>query len=126
MAIGWIRAFRAIPWNEVIAAAPVVVASAKKILAGLQKKEQAGRSAPRADPAAPLPSDPDLRALHQRIAGLEADLVDATQILKNLADQHAQLVVAVETLRVRTRTLVWTCSALAVAVTGLGLWLLQR
>jgi len=126
MALGWIRAFRAVPWSEVIAATPVVVASAKKILAGLQKKQQADRSASRADTAAPPPADPELRALHQRVVGLKADLVDATQVLDNLSQQHAQLVVAVEALRKRTQALVWSCLGLAVVVAGLVLWLSLR
>jgi hypothetical protein len=126
MATGWIRAFRAVPWNEVIAAAPMVVGSAKRILSALQKKEREDRSASRADPAAPLPADPELRVLHQRIVDLEADLVGATEVLKKLADQHAQLVVALEALRQRTRALVLTCALLAAVTSGLLLWLSAR
>ena len=126
MATGWIRAFRAVPWNEVIAAAPMVVGSAKKILSALQKKDQGGRAAARTDPAAPPPADPELRLLYQRISDLEAELVDATEVLKNLADQHAQLVVALEALRQRTRALVWTCALLAAVTIGLLLWLSTR
>lgn len=126
MGSGWMRAFRAVPWSEVIAAAPAVVASAKKILAGLQKRQQSERSATRMDPVTPPPADPELRALHQRIVDLKADLVEATQVLDNLAQQHAQLVIAVEALRKRTQTLAWTCLGLAVVVAGLVLWLALR
>jgi hypothetical protein len=116
MAVGWIRAIRAVPWNEVIAAAPVVVGGAKKILTALQKKERADRAASRVNPSSPPPNDPELRALHRRIVDLEGDLVDATQVLNHLADQHAQLVIAVEALRRRTRIITWTCVVLAMGI----------
>ena len=114
------------PWREVIAAAPAVVVGAKKILAGLQKKEQAERSAGRTSPATPPPADPELRNLYERIADLETTLVDSTQVLDNLANQNAQLVIAVEALRQRTRKLTWTGTGLVVAVLGLLLWLSLR
>ena len=126
MASGWIRAVRAVPWSEVIAAAPMVVGSAKRILSALQKKEQGDRAAARAAPATPPPADPELRALHQRIIDLEADLVGATEVLKKLADQQARLVVALEALRQRTRALVWTCSLLAAFSIGMLVWLAAR
>jgi small-conductance mechanosensitive channel len=126
MATGWIRAIRAVPWNEVIAAAPTVVGSAKRILSALQKKQRGENAASRSGPATPLPVDPELRALHQRIDELKADLVDATEVLENLADQHAQLVVALEALRERTRALVWASALLAAIVLGVLAWLTVR
>jgi len=103
----------------------MVVGSAKKIVFALQSRQQAERAASRADPAPP-PADPELRALHQRMVDLKADLVDATEVVKSLADQHAQLVVALEALRQRTRALVWTCALLTAVIIGLVLWLAQR
>lgn len=126
MAAGWMRAIRAVPWNEVVAAAPIVLGSAKKILSALQKREQGERAAARADAAMPPPADPELRALHQRIVELEADLTGATEILKNLAAQHAQLVVAVEALRQRSRVLAWTVAGLAAVLIGSLLWWAAR
>lgn len=126
MAAGWLRAIRAVPWNEVVAAAPIVLGSAKKILSALQKREQGERAAARADAAMPPPADPELRALHQRIVELEADLTGATEILKNLAAQHAQLVVAVEALRQRSRVLAWTVAGLAAVLIGSLLWWAAR
>jgi hypothetical protein len=126
MAAGWIRAFRAVPWNEVIAAAPLVMGRAKTILSALQNRERGERVATRADPATPPPVDPELRVLHQRIVDLKADLVDATEVLKNVADQQASLVVALEALRQRTRALVWTCAILTAAIVGLLVWLATR
>lgn len=114
------------PWNEVVAAAPIVLGSAKKILSALQKREQGERAAARADAAMPPPADPELRALHQRIVELEADLTGATEILKNLAAQHAQLVVAVEALRQRSRVLAWTVAGLAAVLIGSLLWWAAR
>lgn len=123
---GWIRAIRAVPWGEVIAAAPLVVGSAKKILSTLRRKEETARATARAEPAELLSDDAALRSLQLRIADLEKDLIGATEILENLADQHAQLVIAVEALRTRIRTLTWTCVALAVLTSGLVLWLFMR
>ena len=126
MASGWIRAFRAVPWNEVLAAAPAAVAGAKKVLTALQKKRETERTASATDAAARTPVDPDLQALHQRIVDLETDLVDATRVLNNLADQSAQLVAEVEALRRRARVLTWVSVALAAVVFAFLLWLSLR
>ena len=103
-----------------------MVGSAKKILSTLRRKEETARASARAEPAEPLSDDAALRSLQLRIADLERDLIGATEILENLADQHAQLVIAVEALRTRIRTLTWTCVALAVLTSGLVLWLFMR
>ena len=126
MASGWIRAFRAVPWNEVLVAAPAAVAGAKKVLTALQKKREADRAASATGAAARPPVDPELTALHQRIVDLETDLVDATRVLDNLADQSARLVAAVEALHRRARSLTWACAALAVVVSSLLVWVSLR
>jgi hypothetical protein len=95
------------------------------VLSALQRRAQDERGAPRAD-AVTAPADPALKALHRRIVELESDLVGTTEILKNLADQHAQLVATIEALRQQTRVLVWTSAVLAAALIGLVLWLAFR
>jgi hypothetical protein len=126
MATGWIRAFRAVPWGEAIAAAPLVVASAKKVLAALRTREHADRMAPRSGPAEPLGAAPNLNTLHHRLIDLESDLVRASEVLNRLADQNAQLAVLVERLRLRTQALMWTCAVLAACTFGLLVWALFR
>jgi hypothetical protein len=118
MAAGWIRAIRAVPWSDVVAAAPMVLGSAKTVLAALQKKKESERGG-----AAAVPDDPQGRVLQQRVADLEADLVATTEVLRNLATQHAQLVAELEALRGQTRLLGWTSALLTAVALGLVLWL---
>ncbi len=122
---GWLRAIRAVPWTDIVAAAPMVLGSARKVVSALQTKVQATRTVAPAD-AAPRPDDPQLRVLHERVADIETDLVAATEIIRNLADQHAQVVSALEALRQKTRVLTWTGALLAAVVVGLLLWLASR
>src|SRR5262245_28591743 len=105
---GWIRAFRAIPWVELLAAAPVVAKGARNLWATVSKRE-----APPAVGAAP---DDRHRALDAQIEELRRELTATSELVTQLADQNSRLVEAVAILRVRTRVLMAASAALAVAV----------
>lgn len=131
MAIGWLTAFKAIPWGDVIAAAPTVAQGAKRLWGAVGKRD-AGSDAGAAPAPAPapgsLPADAEgrLRTLEAQITSLQRDNAASSELIKSLAEQNSRLVDAVEILRVRTRALLAICLALVVLLASLALWLLWR
>ncbi len=105
MALNWITAFKVIPWGQVLENAPTVLRGAKKLW------DKAGN--PQAAPAAPS-------RLEQEVAELRDEVAKGAQLIASLAEQNAELVGAVDVLRVRTRVLAIACVALSVAVVGLA------
>jgi hypothetical protein len=94
---GWITIFKAIPWTQVLAAAPAVVIGARKLWETVKKQD-----APRVTGQG---AAADQRALEEQVAELRGELAAASEIVTNLAEQNKRLVDAVEILRVRTRVL---------------------
>lgn len=123
MAISWLTAFKAIPWGDVIAAAPKVAQGAKKLWGAVGRGDAGSAAAPGS-----LPADAEgrLRTLEAQIAGLQRENAASSELIKSLAEQNSRLVDAVEILRVRTRVLLTLCLVLAVLLAGLALWLLWR
>ncbi len=133
MAISWLTVLQNVPWTEVIKAAPQIADGAKKLWKTVSRKEQAPQPAPL--PTTDLPVSPEQRieALQGRITRLEAELGEleeqmlaSSELIKALADQHAELVRGVELNRRRLyRLSVMASLALALAV-GLAAWLIFR
>src|SRR5687767_3643037 len=92
--------FKVIPWGEVIAAAPAVVDGARKLW-GLARDPKRGPDAA----ARPLGMDGRVQTLESQVAQLKRENADSTELIKSLAEQNAQLVKAVEILRVRSQVL---------------------
>ncbi|MCZ7654862.1 MAG: hypothetical protein M5R42_12135 [Rhodocyclaceae bacterium] len=44
MAIGWLTVFKAIPWSDVVAAAPTVVKGARKLVDAVRKRGGEGEA----------------------------------------------------------------------------------
>jgi hypothetical protein len=107
MAASWITALKIIPWGDVVQNAPAVLRSAKQLWS------MVGR------PAAPTAPD-SLAGLRQELARLKEQANAAATLISSLAEQNARLVEAVDVLRVRTRVLIYACSALVVASIALA------
>jgi hypothetical protein len=105
---GWITVFKAIPWADLVVAAPAVVKGAQKLWATVRKQD--------APPVTGQGVAADQRALEEQLAELRQELAAASELVAKLAEQNNRLVAAIEVLRVRTRALF----ALAVA-TGIAL-----
>lgn len=108
MAIGWITAFKAIPWGQVVENAPTVLRGAKKLWGMAQ----------------PQVGEPS--RIEQDVAELKEEITRAAQLIASLAEQNARLVDAVEILRVRTRVLTISAGVLLVSVIALAVWVLMR
>lgn len=112
MAIGWLTALKLVPWSDVISNAPVVAAGAKKLWDALAKKPLAPDAAAAVGQPAeltPAQSIPLLQsrvmALESVVADLHAQMIDSTALIQALAEQNSQLIIRVETHRVRVRWL---------------------
>jgi hypothetical protein len=122
MAIGWIGVFKALPWTEILAAAPVIVQGAGKLWKTVKRKDGAGGQVD----LAPVSDAESINALEARIAVLEKEALASSELIRALADQNARLVEAVEILRVRTRILLGLGAASTIALFAMSAWLLWR
>jgi len=116
MAMAWLTALKVVPWGDVIEHAPHVLKAARKLM-DRQKAEPASTSGKDVDLAGQ--SVPSLGELQNRWIATQVQLDDLaqtqaqmTETVAALAEQNAQLVSAVEALRLRTRLLVWGMAAL--------------
>ena len=109
---GWTAAFKAIPWMEVIAAAPVVARGARKLWADIRPVQGGGAG-----------REERMTALEDQVAGLGKDLGEAAKVIQSLVEQQGRLLEAVAILRARVRALFVAVAALAVGWIGLAVWI---
>ncbi len=107
MALNWITAFKVIPWGQVMENAPTVLRGARKLWG------MVGNTAAQ-------PRVADRSHLEQEVGELRDEVAKGAQLIASLAEQNAELVGAIEVLRVRTRVLAIACVALSVAVVALA------
>ncbi len=122
MAVGWMTALKLVPWGDVIEATPQIMQAARKLLGSTQKTPP-GAAAPTAATGAPV--DP-LQAMQARITQLEEEQRASAVLIQSLAEQNAQLVRAIDALRVRSQRLLWGSVATGVVTIGLLAWALTR
>ena len=129
MAAGWVAALKLVPWGDVIEATPQILQAAKKLL-GTTQKGNADAAAGAleggtvGEPAMPVALQ--LQHLRDRVAQLEQEQQESAVLIQSLAEQNAQVVRAVEVLRQRQQRLTVAAGILAVACTGLLVWVLRQ
>jgi len=117
MAIGWLTVIKAVPWGEVIANAPKIANAAKKLLGSVSKKTEEMSPVlvdPLQEGAGLGEMQAHLKALEAETVSLRDQMLASSELIKNLAEQNAQLVQRIESNRAK---LIW----LTVAVVILGL-----
>jgi len=126
MAIPWLLALKVIPWGDVIEHAPSVLKAARKLM-DRQGTEPAHSNTTAVDLAGE--ALPSLGELKNRLIAAQVQLdrqaqtqAEMAQTLAELAEQNARLVSAVETLRVRTRLMLWALAVLVLLV----VWVVWR
>ena len=127
MANPWVVAFKIIPWTKVLAVAPSIVLGARELWNSVSKKNpQAGSPAsePQADGGSSL--EARLRGLEGQVVQLREDAVSSSELIKSLAEQNAELVEAMDILRIRTRVLLWVCGLLLLAAVVLFYLIFSR
>lgn len=126
MAIGWLTVLQSVPWTDVVRNAPKVAVGAKKLWNSVRKKPLSGASPVADAPAASAVQSVPMLALRIQeletdAADLQAQMVASSEVIKALADQNTQLIIRVETLRVR---MLWLAGTLAVVGVASGAALL--
>ncbi|MDA8454625.1 hypothetical protein M4R22_07610 [Acidovorax sp. GBBC 3334] len=121
MPVGWMTALKLVPWGDVIEATPQIVQAARRLLGASRRSAEAAAQAPEAGPAAPSPEE-TMAMLLERVQRLEAEQQASAQLIQSLAEQNAQLVRTVDSLRVLGQRLAWGVGALGVGLAGLAAW----
>jgi hypothetical protein len=125
MAIPWLAALKIVPWGDVIEHAPNVLKAARKLMDRQKAEPELGTNTAVNMAGQSVPSLGELQnrliAAQVQMQGQAQKQAQLTETLAALAEQNAQLVSAVEVLRLRTRLLVWGMAALVVAMLCLGL-----
>lgn len=119
MAVGWMTALKLVPWGDVLEATPQILAAARRLLGSTQQTAPSAANAPE---SAVSP----LAALQQQVLALEAEQRASAVLIQSLAEQNAQLVNAVDRLRLRGQRLVIGLCVLGVVTAGLLAWALTR
>jgi len=104
MATGWWSVLKTVPWSEVINAAPQVASGARRLWDTVARKS----NMPPGAPMEVMPEEDPFDTLFLRVDKNEANLADlrtqmlqASEIIANLADQNAQLIAKMELARTR-------------------------
>lgn len=114
-------AFKAIPWTEVIAAAPTVVNGARKLFDRVRRREPLSATPPETDPTASPGEridglEREVGALQRRLIELEEQQLASTSLVQSLAEQNEKLLSIVNVLRLRTRILLGVSVVLGAGV----------
>ena len=116
MAIPWLLALKAIPWDTILANAPSILRSADALVSKTRARPEAA-------------SRNDVQTLADRIAVLEQRDSETAELLTRLTAQVAALTTAGEVLEARARWLLVVAIAalvMSVLACGIALALLAR
>ena len=128
MAVGWVAALKLVPWGDVLEATPQILQAAKKLLGSTRQgtaDAAAGTLAGAGDAATP-PVALQLQQLRERVARLEQEQQESAVLIQSLAEQNAQVVQAVEVLRLRNQRLTGASALLGAVCAGLIVWALRQ
>ena len=128
MAVGWVAALKLVPWGDVLEATPQILQAAKKMLGSTRQgtaDAAAGTLAGAGDAATP-PVALQLQQLRERVARLEQEQQESAVLIQSLAEQNAQVVQAVEVLRLRNQRLTAAIALLGAVCAGLIVWALRQ
>lgn len=129
MALPWLKVLKAVPWSDVIAAAPQVANGARKLWDTVGRKPSPSAQPDLTEAMAHLPPEEDVVLLAQRLgqhemtlAQLQGQVRDASRLITELADQNAQLIARVDAARERLTLVGFVAAASTVlAVVSLAL-----
>ncbi len=111
MAIPWVTVLKLVPWTDVIRNAPAVLEGARKLW------DTAARKPPPPAPAAlsgPPPPEARVAALEAGIAELREQVAASSTLIKELAEQNANLIRRAEQNRVLVVRLAISVAALGI------------
>ena len=117
--INWLTALKILPWKDMIDYAPHVVSGAQKLWQRV-KNEKAETDAIIIEQAPLDDAAHELQELKKQLQDTQAQQLELSNLLNELAAQNQRLVTAVDVLRVRTRVLLWGITVLAIGVVVLA------
>jgi len=133
MAVDWLASLKHVPWSKVLGAAPTIVEGGRKLWDRVARRNAEETPAGAAKRDAPLPVPEALAAMELRLDALETksaqlrdEAVASFDVVRSMAEQHSQLVHAVDVLLVRTRVLVRVCILLGLVCVALFVLILSR
>lgn len=105
MAVGWMAVLKSVPWGVVLARAPEVADSARRLWSSVGRQQQTAEAA--ADQIAPAPESPvaSLEArfdtVEETVAELRMQINQCAELVAQLAEQNSMLVARAEVGRRR-------------------------
>ena len=124
MAMNWILALKAVPWTDLVQAAPSLLKGARKLFV---RDRMADAEASASSARAPQSSvDARLTAIESALATLSSEQRASAEMIRSLAEQNARVVEAMAIMRARARLLLGLCIALVVALGALSAWMVAR
>lgn len=121
MALSWLTALKAVPWADVVQAAPGIVQGARKLFAAAKGNESAADNAAATASGRGGALETRLHEIESGFDRLAAEQRSSAELIRSLAEQNASIVAALDALRARVRLLSGACIALAVGVVVLML-----
>ena len=121
MALSWLTALKAVPWADVVQAAPGIVQGARKLFNAA--KSYAGSQGDAATATAQTSGAPieRLQQLEASLQALQSDQRTSAELIRSLAEQNATIVAALDVMRRRVRVLTGACIVLTAALAALVL-----
>lgn len=133
MATKWLASFKEIPWHKALSVAPSIAEGGRKLWARVARRSEDSTGSPVAAPQPGASPSEFLAAFEVRVHGLETRIArveeesaSSHEVVRSLAEQHSQLVGAVDALIARTSILLRVCIALGILAIALLILVLMR
>lgn len=104
MPIPWLVLLKSVPWTDVIRNAPKVADAAKKLwstVSGRPDQTSVNSPFPDESPKSQPGLETRVTALQETVSDLHNQMLASSELIKELAEQNAQLIARIETNRVR-------------------------
>jgi len=124
MALGWLTALKAVPWSDVVQAAPNIVQGARKLFTAAKSYRAPAEGAattPASGGGSGDHSEARLGQIDSHIETLQAEQRASAELIRSLAEQNANIVAALDLMRKRMRILASVSILLMIVLTLLAL-----
>src|SRR5262245_48058017 len=125
MALSWLSALKAVPWADVVQAAPGIVQGARRLFTAAKSSAESSDAAT-SSAARSGGLEGRLQPIEAAIDALQGEQRSTAELIRSLAEQNAIIIAALDIMRRRVRLLTVTCVGLAIAFAGIALALALR
>lgn len=130
MAISWLTALKAVPWADVVQAAPGIVKGARKLFTTVRGEATGRQSESTAFQGSAADSGKSLSVrlaeAQSALEALRAEQQTSAELIRSLAEQNVKVVEAIAILRARQRILLIVSALLSAAMVGMVAWAATR